>query len=468
MKKSECELRLEQKVKRLSTLIEVNEIISSSLHLDRILENVMAISRQVMNADASSLMLTDEKTGELVYEVALGSVGDKLKQEFRLKPGQGIAGTVAQEGKPLLLEDAYTHPKFFRGHDEATGYRTKSMITVPLKVGERITGVAQVINRLDGGAFDRDDLDLFVALCSLAAIAIENAKMHKSLMEKQRLVRDMEFARTVQESFLPQKTPELSGFRFSAHYTPAQEVGGDFYDFIQLDRGRTGIVIGDVSGKGVPAALYMAKLGSDLRTLAFTEKDPAAALTRLNDQLAERSRRGMFATLLYVELDSRSRTLTISNAGHLPPLIRKADGAIGKIATAGGAPLGILAGAAFSQEKTALEQGDTVILYTDGIIEAMNAKEELYGYRRLEALIGKNASDPELLKSAIIDDVNRFTGLSPQHDDMTLVCFGAMQQPDPEDRRKKAEDRRQRIEEGGRKTERRAGKDDRRRKKAEG
>ncbi len=249
MKKSGDIARLEQKVKRLSTLIEVNELISSSLNLDQILENVMTISKQVMNADASSLMLIDEKTNELVYEVALGSVGEKLKQEFRLKMGQGIAGTVAEEGKPLLLEDAYTHPKFHRAHDEATGYRTRSMITVPLKVAGRLTGIAQVINRLDGKPFDKDDLDLFISLASMAAIAIENAKMHRALMERQRLVKDMEFARTIQESFLPQSPPEITSCRFSAHYTPAQEVGGDFYDFILLDRDRGGIVIGDVSGK---------------------------------------------------------------------------------------------------------------------------------------------------------------------------------------------------------------------------
>lgn len=426
MKKPSEKARLEQKVKRLSTLIEVNALISSSLNLDRILENVMSISKKVMNADASSLMLIDEKTNELVYEVALGTVGEKLKQEFRLKLGQGIAGTVAQDGKPLLLEDVYTHPKFHRAHDDATGYRTKSMITVPLKVGERITGVAQVINRLDNSPFDADDLELFIALCSLAAIAIDNAKMHKSLMEKQRLVKDMEFARTVQESFLPQKTPEISSYKFSAHYTPAQEVGGDFYDFIYFERGRTGVVIGDVSGKGVPAALYMAKLGSDLRTLAFTEKGPASALEKLNDLLAERSRRGMFATLLYIELASESGKLTISNAGHLPPLIKKADNTVTKLSTAGGSPLGILAGMKFGQETAALDPGDTVVLYTDGIIEAMNAKEELYGYERFEALVRKSNSDPDSLKTAIIDDVNRFTGLSPQHDDMTLVCFGAM------------------------------------------
>ena len=417
--------RLELKISRLSTLIEVNGIISSSLNLDQILENVMTISKQVMNADASSLMLIDERTHELVYQVALGEVGEKLKQEFRLKMGQGIAGTVAEEGKALLIEDVYTHPKFFKGHDEATGYRTKSMIAVPLKVGERITGIAQVINRLDGKPFNTDDLELFTALCSMAAIAIENAKMHRSLMEKQRLVKDMEFARTVQESFLPQHTPEMQSYKFSAHYTPAQEVGGDFYDFIRLDRGRTGIVIGDVSGKGVPAALYMAKLGSDLRTLAFTESDPAAALTKLNVLLAERSRRGMFATLLYIELDGDTGRLTMANAGHLPPLIKKADGTVSKLPTAGSAPLGILPTLSFTQHVASLEPGDTVILYTDGIIEAMNAREELYGYERFESLIEVSPASPEALKTAIVEDVNRFTGLSPQHDDMTLVCFGA-------------------------------------------
>jgi sigma-B regulation protein RsbU (phosphoserine phosphatase) len=418
--------RLAQKIQRLSSLIEVNALISSSLDLDRILENVMTISKQVMNADASSLMLVDERTNELVYQVALGTVGEKLKREFRLKMGQGIAGTVALEGKPLLLENAYTHPKFFRGHDEATGYHTKSMITVPLKVQDRVTGVAQVINRLDGSPFDHDDLELFIALAGLAAIAIENAKMHKNLMEQQRLVKDMEFARTVQESFLPQRAPDVQSYRFSAHYTPALDVGGDFYDFINLDRERTGIVIGDVSGKGVSAALYMAKLGSDMRTLAFTEKGPARALAKLNDLLVERSRRGMFATLLYLELDARDGRIAISNAGHLPPLIRRADGEVVRLATAGGSPLGILAGMTFGEDASVVGRGDTVVLYTDGIVEAMNAREELYGFDRLEALIRKTSSDPLIMKNAIIDDVNRFTGLSPQHDDMTLVCFGAL------------------------------------------
>jgi sigma-B regulation protein RsbU (phosphoserine phosphatase) len=282
-----------------------------------------------------------------------------------------------------------------------------------------------VINRLDGNSFDKDDLELFISLSSMAAIALENAKMHQALLEKQRIVRDMEFARTVQESFLPQNEPEVQSYKFSAHYTPALEVGGDFYDFIRLDKGRTGIVIGDVSGKGVPAALYMAKLGSDMRTLAFTEQSPAEALMKLNNLLAERSRRGMFATLLYIELDSQTGNLTIANAGHLPPIVRKADGSLIKLAAAGGAPLGMVADMNYGQETAALAPGDTVVLYTDGIVESMNFREELYGFERFEALIQRGPSSPDALKTAIIEEVNRFTGLSPQHDDMTLVCFGA-------------------------------------------
>ena len=128
----------------------------------------------------------------------------------------------------------------------------------------------------------------------------------------------------------------MQSYKFSSHYTPALEVGGDFYDFIRLDKGHTGIVIGDVSGKGVPAALYMAKLGSDLRTLALTEDNPGAALQKLNDLLVERSRRGMFATLLYVELESQNGALTMSNAGHLPLIIKKADGSVKRLAPAAG------------------------------------------------------------------------------------------------------------------------------------
>ena len=419
--------RLKQKVKRLSSLIEVNEMISSSLDLDTILENVMTLSKQVMNADASSLMRIDDRTNELIYQVAQSTVGEQLKHEFRLKMGQGIAGMVAETGEPLLLEDAYTHPKFYRGHDDATGYRTKSMITVPLRIGGRITGVAQVINRLDGQPFDHDDLDLFLALASMAAIALENAKMHQQILEKQRLVKDMEFARPVQESFLPQKAPQVQRYRFSAHYTPALEVGGDFYDFIHLDKERTGIVIGDVSGKGVPAALYMAKLGSDMRTLAFTERSPSSALAKLNDLLAERSRRGMFATLLYLELNTFSGEITVCNAGHLPPIIRRANGTLERVARTGGAPLGMLPGMQAGEESISVGPGDIVIMYTDGIVEAMNAREELYGFERFESLLKKGAIDAEALKTAIIADVNRFTGLSPQHDDMTLVCFGVEQ-----------------------------------------
>ena len=147
---------------------------------------------------------------------------------------------------------------------------------------------------------------------------------------------------------------------------------------------------------------------------------------KLNDLLAERSRRGMFATLLYLELDASTGKITMSNAGHLPPIVKRADGSLVRLGAASGAPLGMMPGMKYSQDAVKLERGETVILYTDGIIEAMNAREELYGYDRFEALVKQSGAHPGALKESIIGDVNRFTGLSPQHDDMTLVCFGAV------------------------------------------
>ena len=184
-------------------------------------------------------------------------------------------------------------------------------------------------------------------------------------------------------------------------------------------------MIGDVSGQGCAGGAVHGQAGKRPEDAGLYGKGPGDALGQLNDLLVERSRRGMFATLLYLELDSVSNRLTMANAGHLPPIIKKGDGTVKKTGHAGGSPLGILPGMQFGQECLQLDPGDTVVLYTDGIIEAMNAKEELYGYERFEELMRKTAPEPDALKAAIISDVNRFTGLSAQHDDMTLVCFGS-------------------------------------------
>ncbi len=417
-------LQLRGRVKNLTLCSEVSRVISSSLQLEEVLDHIMTTSRSVMRADACSLLLLDEGTGELVFEVAQGSVGDQLKQGFRLKKGEGIAGACFESGEPLLIEDAYSDPRFHREFDLKTGYRTHSILCVPLKVKDRIIGVSQVINKLDGTPFDQEDLETFTSLCSHAAIAIENARMHRALLRKQQIESDLAFATSVQHSFLPGKVPEIAGYRFCAHYQAALEVGGDFYDFIPLRGDRLGIVIGDVSGKGVSSALYMAKLTADFRFLAVHQRGTVQAVEKINEALCERSQRGMFVTMLYMVLNAPRRTIQYVNAGHLPPVLwNPAQGRLRLLRDGAGPPLGILPGRSYRYGRIVLRPGDCLILATDGLLEAKNASGEPFGWTRLEEAVCRGDSEAGRLLTRVMDRLRDFVGASPQSDDVTVLAI---------------------------------------------
>ncbi len=417
-------VRCHERIRRLTMCAEVARLISSSLELEAVLDQIMTTSRAVMNADASSLMLHDEATDELVFQVAQSAVGDRLKQGFRLKKGQGIAGSCFDCGEPMLIEDAYSDPRFHRDFDLKTGYRTRSILCVPLKVKDRIIGVSQVINKLDGTAFTEEDLETFTSLCGHAAIAIENARMHRALLRKQQMESDLAFATRVQKSFLPQKLPNIPGFQFRAHYQSALEVGGDFYDFISLPGRRLGILIGDVSGKGVASALYMARLTSDFRIRAMQRRGPAKVLEEINDLLCERSQRGMFVTLLYLVLDPVQRTAVFVNAGHLPPQVWNHDEGRLRGCEGGGPPLGILPGRAYAPRRMSLRPGDCLLLATDGLIEAKDAKGRAFGWERLHQALRRGDSRADGTLERILGAVTVFVGTSMRSDDITLVLVG--------------------------------------------
>lgn len=420
----EAEQRFRRKTENLAKLIEITSFMNSTIVLEDLLSRIMSASKRVVNADASSLFLVDESAGELTPLIIEGGAGGKLKEAPRLRMGHGIAGWVAQQGRSELIEDVYQHPQFDSQYDRRTGYRTKSMICVPIRTSERILGVSQVINKLDGSSFDRDDLELFEAFCAHAAVAIENARMHQALLERQRLEQDLQFATTIQQSFLPQQLPDVPGYAFATAYVSAQEVGGDFYDFVELADHRIGVVFGDVSGKGVPAALYMAKLMSDFRFYILSEHEPTRVMSRVNNLLVERSRRGMFVTLIYLLIDLDRRTMTVTNAGHLPPLIRKRDGTIRRLEGPSCSPLGILPNMPFQSFTYALEPGDAIVLYTDGVLEARNEMRQDFGYARLEQTLSAGPLPPAGLLQTVQEALLQFMGHSHQHDDITLLCVG--------------------------------------------
>ena len=413
------------RVERLANCIQISNLINSELSIGRLLNNIMKTTKKAFNADAVSLLLKDDVSGDLLFQIALGDVGDDIKEMYRLKKDEGIAGHVARTGIPLNEKDVYNNPKFSKNYDRQTKYRTKSMLCVPLQARGETIGVIQIINKLiHPFFFSGEELEMLTIISSSAAVAIDTAKMHKFILQRETLERDLCLAKEVQESFLPVEVPEVSGFAFGALNQPALEIGGDFYNFFELPDEKLGIVLGDVSGKGISASLFMAKLTSDLQYYALLYREPGELLSKINNLLCKRAKRGMFVTLVYILLNTQTKQILFANGGHLSPIYVDKDDIIqlGQ-ESAKGPPLGIIPDVEFMQEEFELKKGGSVTLYTDGIIEAKNIIGELYGIERLLSVIKTLSNTPDTLISGIINSVDKFVESEGPSDDLTLLSF---------------------------------------------
>lgn len=413
-----------QKVAHLSGLIEFGKIINSTLDFDELLTTVMEIIKQVINAETASLMLLDDEGGELTFKIALGKKGKQLKEQFSLKPGQGIAGWVAEHGKPLIVADVREDKRFFRGPDKALCHTTRSILCAPLKAQGKTLGVIEAINSRSPGGFSEDDLDLLMAFAGQAAVAIESARVHARLLEREQVVQELKIAHQIQKNFLPAGFPEVPGAGFCARTIPAWETGGDFYDFVDAGNGRVGAVIGDVSGKGVPAALYMVKILSEFRFHATSTPSVGRLLHALNESLFTRATSGMFVTLVYAILDPAERTLAYASAGHHPVIWKR--GKTGKttlLKDATGVPLGVTPGEHYRVRTIDLARGDLLFFYTDGIIEARSHSRRYFGMRRLRKMISETGGGAETTVKKVISSVGAFSRGAPQHDDLTCMAI---------------------------------------------
>lgn len=415
--------KLERKVANLSSLIDVSAVINSTLDLDELLQIVLSIAENVLLAEASSILLINEETQVLELKVARGPVGERLMRDgVKLGVGQGIAGTVAQTGKPLLVKDAKADPNFFGKIDAETGFETRSIMTAPLRSRDKLVGVAQLINKKSGAFFDEEDLELFVTFGNQVAIAVENTRMHGKLIRQQRMEQELELASVVQRSFLPDPFPEHPHFGLAGWSASAQNVGGDFYDYIIFDEKHIGVIVGDVSGKGVPAALHMARLVSDFRFQAARLVEPAPTMKALNDLLVKRAHRGSFVTALYAFFDLNRMEVLYCNAGHCPFFVLK-DGIVDVAQKVQEPPLGIETHDLFSEEAIALSKDSFLVFFTDGVIEARNRNRESLGIAEFTGIVeGTHVKTPEELILALILDIQSFSAGSKQHDDITLVA----------------------------------------------
>jgi sigma-B regulation protein RsbU (phosphoserine phosphatase) len=329
--------------------------------------------------------------------------------------------SVARDGLPILTNDAMNDSRF-SGRESVMILGLRSILCAPLKAKDKIIGAIYVDNRLQAGIFTHEDLDLLSAIASSAAIAIENARLYKVAVEKGRMDRELEMARRVQSSLLPSEPPHLPGWEFGARWQPAREVAGDYYDFTPCINGGTGLVIADVTDKGMPAALFMALTRSAIRANVCQAVVPAEGIAGANRLVCAESTRGLFVTLFFGLLDPATGDVTYVNAGHNPPLFYRAIEDDLSLLKATGMPLGIDAAAIFGQRTIRMQPGDFLLLYTDGITEAFNDHEIEYGLERLQrvAYDARNASVEEI-QDSVLRTVNDFIQNTAPADDITVM-----------------------------------------------
>jgi sigma-B regulation protein RsbU (phosphoserine phosphatase) len=406
---------------RLALLYRLSQTFNSSLDLDEVLNRVMDEVIAATRAERGFVML-HEADGRLVFRVARGMDQDTIDDpQFQIS--RSVVERVAREGQPVLTSDAQSDDRFsMRRSVKVLGLR--SILCVPLKTKDEVSGVVYVDNRLQAGIFTQDDLELLTAIASSAAIAIENARLYQVAVEKGRLERELQVAREVQASFLPRETPQVPGWEFVARWQPAREVAGDYYDFIPLDGEQLGLVIADVSDKGMPAALFMALTRSIVRASVGRAPSPADGISHANRLICADSTRGMFVTLFYALLNPPTGEITYVNAGHNPPLLCRADqDQLTQLARTGMA-LGVVEDTPFEQHTLRLNPGDFVLLYTDGVTDATDAHLQDFGMERLQRVILDHRRAPAAdVMAALEQAIGDFAGSTAPFDDMAMVVI---------------------------------------------
>jgi sigma-B regulation protein RsbU (phosphoserine phosphatase) len=397
-------------------LLDVDRLISSSLNLNEVLELILDSLKRLVKYDAAAIFLIDKEKKE-VGEIKTRGFDPAIEPDLRLKLGQGLVGWVAENRKPVIVPDVEKDPRYINARHE-----TKSEIVAPIITDQRTTGVFNLESN-QVNAYDYEDLNLLTAFASHCAVAIERARLHQEILIKKKLEEELLIARKIQESFLPAQDPVLPDFDVSGINIPSEQVGGDYYDFIPIVEDQIGIAIGDVSGKGIPAALIMASFRASLKAEIRNNYAIRTIFFKVNNLLYESIERENYVTAVYGVLDIKNKIFTFSNAGHNPPVLRKREGKI-EYLTEGGVALGILQNHNYRERALGLNPGDLILFYTDGVTEAVNESGEEFGTKRLEKILIENYSlEAKQLQGKIYQEIKDFTRDKPGQDDYTMIVI---------------------------------------------
>jgi sigma-B regulation protein RsbU (phosphoserine phosphatase) len=409
------------RVARQSDLLALISRISVALldtaTLNETLEQIVSMVFQAVPADRSMIMMRDEKNPDL--KVAVARLRDRVGEVGEIRISRSVIDEVVANGKSVLTSDAQADPRFMGGTVMLQGVR--SVLAVPLGVGENVFGIIYADSPLAEGRFTEDHLKVLTTLASVAAIRVQNGRLMEQQMERVRLEQDLHVASEIQQRFQPASAPQVPGYELQGISFPCYEIGGDYYDFIQRDNGKLIVALGDVSGKGPAAALLMSSLHAAVHAHSDTHSSLAKTIGAVNRYLVESIPANRFVTLFYAELDPKDGSLAFLNAGHNPPLIVHTGGTMEQLA-AGGLPLGIMANADFREGKTRLHPGDVLVIYSDGVSEAVNPQGEEFGPTRLYEVVARNLDASAAgIRDRIESALTKFCQGTPAADDITLV-----------------------------------------------
>jgi sigma-B regulation protein RsbU (phosphoserine phosphatase) len=405
------------------TLAEIGREVSAILDLDELLTRIAQLARRVIDYRTFGIMLLDERAGELEMRLGL-KYGERVADLPRVRLGEGLVGYAAQHKVPVNVPDVAHDPRYIRVLDDV-----RSELVIPLLLKDRCIGVFDIESpELD--AFDKQQVEIMTLLSSHAAVAIENARLYEAVREnEERLEKEVRFAQRVQMALLPPGLPKrVRGIDVAARFEPARELGGDFYDFLDPEANNLVVAVGDVSGKGVPAALYSAFAGELVRSRTFRRRftsertTPAAVLASINQILNERQLEEFYCTLCYANFDFKRRVVTIANSG-LPYPIRSRGEACEPIPLPG-VPLGSFPGITYDEVTLPLEAGDLFVFCSDGISEAFSEEgQEFGGARLIEVVRRLRRESARTIVDALFAQVAAFRGEAQQSDDMTAVAI---------------------------------------------
>lgn len=414
---------------KLRAMNRISQAFGSTLELSEILEKVLTTLFEIFPPAERGFVLLEDRERRILAPEAIHT---RTGPPGELSISKSILQRVHHNGQAILSRDL---PAEFPDSESLSDSRIRSLMCVPIMdQKQQPIGIIQIDTRDGRGRFDQEDLDLLVSVADQISVAVQNAQLHRDMLKQRELEQELQFARQVMQALLPERPRSVPGYEFWDCYEPAGHVGGDYYGFIPLHeahetRGepvlRWAIAVGDVVGKGLPAALLTAKLSAEIRLFLQGETDPARVVTGLNHQLCENGVLDMYITFLLAMLDISNHRLRVVNAGHPCPLIRRHDGRIEEFGKEqSGLPLAIQDDWVYETSETSLEPGDVVILYTDGVTDAFSPQNERFGDAGLRTMLAKAPAGPSAAGEMLVQQVRSHAEGRSQFDDITMVAFG--------------------------------------------